>query len=210
MFTGIVKSQGIVHSVTDLPGLRRLTLSAPSSTCLGLEPGASVAVNGACLTATAITATTITFDLIQETLLRTNLGLLKVNDATHLERSLKVGDEIGGHLLSGHIDTTATILSIQTPANNYILTLSLPANYSSYTFPKGYIAIDGVSLTIVSVDRLASTFTVHLIPETLRATHLSALKPGGLVNIEIDRNTQVTVDTVNRILAEKQNNEKIS
>lgn len=200
MFTGIVKCCARVESTIQLPGLLRLTVSAPESHLSDLATGASISINGACLTATHTSPTTVAFDLIQETLNRTNLGTLRPGDNLHLERSLKFGDEIGGHILSGHIDTTGSVTSIENPPNNFILTIQLQAAYSKYLFPKGYIAIDGVSLTIATINKDANTFAVHLIPETLRATHLGALKIKQQVNIEIDRQTQAIVDTVERFI----------
>ncbi len=199
MFTGIVL--GCAEVVTSAPSIdiTRLSIAIPTEWSHGLEIGASVAINGACLTVVAIESGIVSFDLIPETLAKTNLGSLKPKDLVHVERALKVGDEIGGHLLSGHIYGMATLLSRQSGTFSQQITLQVPNEWMVYIQPKGYIAVDGVSLTIVDTMPNA-IFTIQLIPETLKRTTLGQKEIGSRLNIEIDSNTQLIVETVRRFL----------
>jgi riboflavin synthase len=207
MFSGIVGGTGTVVSLERKPGLVTLGIKAPRSLCSNLSIGASVSIDGTCLTITSWTDccpefSVLLFDLIQETLDRTCLNLIKIGSIVNLERSLRTGDEIGGHLVSGHVDCTATIVDITNPENNHIITLAVPPNCIKYIFPKGFIAINGASLTVVDRDRTASTFRVSLIPETLRQTSFSSKRVGDRVNIEIDRQGQAIVDTITAFLTD--------
>lgn len=177
-----------------------MTLAFPAERITGLQHGASVAVDGACLTVTAIDGPHISFDLMGETLAKTTLGGLKEGDRVNIERSASLGDEIGGHLLSGHITGAAEILAIDQPDNNQVVTFRVPLEWMKYIFPKGFIALDGASLTLVDVDKTAGTFTVWLIPETLRITTFGFKKAGDRVNVEIDSRTQTIVDTVQALM----------
>lgn len=200
MFTGIIKGIGTVTKKQELLGLTKFSISLPNSLSQNLELGASIAINGVCLTITYIEnvpeQATVLFDVIQETLNLTNLNSLQENDLVNVERSAKFGDEIGGHLLSGHVFGTGILINIEKSANNCIFTLKCKPEISKYLFKKGYVAIDGASLTIVEVDKKESTFTVHLIPETLRATTFKDKKINDNLNIEIDNQTQIIVDTL--------------
>jgi riboflavin synthase len=131
-----------------------------------------------------------------ETLAATTLGLLQPGDEVTIERSVRYGDEVGGHRVSGHVDTVARIVSVDQPENNYVVTFSVEGPWCRYLFRKGFVALDGASLTIAAVDRVAGAFSVWLIPETLRRTRFGSLKPGDRVNLEVDRETQAVVDTV--------------
>ena len=168
----------------------------------GLETGASVAHNGCCLTVTEINGDQISFDLMKETLRITNLGDVKVGDLVNVERAAKFSDEIGGHLMSGHIMTTAEVSKILTSENNKQIWFKIqdPA-LMKYVLYKGFIGIDGISLTVGEVT--ATRFCVHLIPETLERTTLGKKRLGDRVNIEIDPQTQAVVDTVERVMAAK-------
>ena len=196
MFTGIVKGLLKVHAVHHSPGMVHLEISFPPQFLENLAIGASVAINGVCLTVVSIQGTIVRFDMIQETLDRTNLADLSPGDLVNVERSARFGDEIGGHLLSGHILGQAAIERIENPANNHIVTFKAPPAAIDYLFPKGYIALDGVSLTLVTVDRANETFSVHLIPETLRQTTFGFKKEGSKINVEVDTQTQTIVDTI--------------
>ncbi|KGQ13137.1 Riboflavin synthase alpha chain [Beauveria bassiana D1-5] len=168
-----------------------------------LETGASVAHNGCCLTVTAIDGNRVSFDLMKETLRITNLGELNVGDSVNVERAAKFNDEIGGHLMSGHIMTTAEISKILTSENNRQIWFKIQdKTLMKYILYKGYVGIDGISLTVGEVT--ATRFCVHLIPETLERTTLGAKKLGQRVNIEIDPQTQAIVDTVERVLASRE------
>ncbi len=147
---------------------------------------------------TALEKDVISFDLMKETLRVTNLGNLKVGDSVNLERAARFGDEIGGHLMSGHVICQAEIVKILTSENNRQIWFKMPDALMKYVLYKGFIGIDGISLTIGEVSK--GRFCVHLIPETLERTTLGAKRLGDSVNIEIDPQTQAIVDTVERVL----------
>lgn len=203
MFTGIVKGLGRIEGLQRRPGLVSFDILLPEGAEQGLEIGASVAVDGVCLTVTSFDARRATFDVMQETLARTTLGDLEQGDPVNIERAAREGAEIGGHPLSGHIDCVARIIDVQTPENNRVLTFEVPTPWIRYVFAKGYIGLNGCSLTVAAVDRKSSTFTVWLIPETLRLTTFGAKARGAGINMEIERSTQVTVDTIRDFLEER-------
>ena len=180
---------------------RTHTVELPEDMAGGLQTGASVAHNGCCLTVTETDGRTARFDLMAETLDKTNLGRLKAGDLVNLERAARFGDEIGGHLMSGHITATTEILRIERTEHNTTMHFALPAALKPYILPKGFVGLDGCSLTIGSVG--VDSFCVHLIPETLRRTLFGTRQAGDTVNLEIDPQTQAVVDTVSRILAAK-------
>ncbi|MBL1377334.1 riboflavin synthase subunit alpha [Zobellella iuensis] len=199
MFTGIVQGQGTVLEIIDKADFRTHVVRLPAALLPGLEPGASVAHNGCCLTVTRIEGDRVSFDLMAETLRVTNLGRLRTGDSVNLERAARFGDEIGGHAMSGHIMAQGELLERVERDTNTCLWFALPAGLAKYVFTKGYIGIDGISLTLGEVK--ADRFAVHLIPETLARTNLGTILPGDRVNIEIDPQTQAIVDTVERVLA---------
>ncbi|WP_116474532.1 riboflavin synthase subunit alpha [Zobellella maritima] len=201
MFTGIVQGMGTLLEIIEKTDFRTHVVALPADMLPGLALGASVAHNGCCLTVTHIEEDRISFDLMQETLRVTNLGQLKVGDSVNLERAARFGDEIGGHAMSGHIMGISRLLEIQDSSHNRTLWFELPTDLSKYLFTKGYIGIDGISLTIGQVR--ADRFAVHLIPETLQRTNLGQIQQGDRVNIEIDPQTQAIVDTVERVMASK-------
>jgi riboflavin synthase len=200
MFTGIVQGTAEVIGIIEKDRFRTHTIQLPSSALKGLTPGASVAHNGCCLTVTRIDGDRVDFDLMQETLRATNLGSLKVGDRVNYERAARFGDEIGGHVMSGHILCTAKVVTVETSPNNHRIVFRLPETWCKYLFTKGYIGIDGISLTISEV--AGNEFDVNLIPETLQRTNIGSREVGDRVNIEIDPQTQAIVDTVERILPE--------
>lgn len=202
MFSGIV--QGLVKVVQKITREGGVTFVLDlGSLTKDVKIGASVAVSGVCLTVVKIDGNLLSFDLMQETLDKTTLGDLKEGDGANVERSVKFGDEIGGHRVSGHVTGVATIVNIETPPNNMIVTLQGNAAWMDAIMPKGFIAIDGCSLTVVDVKD--DTFTVHLIPETLRVTTFGAKGVGDRVNIELDPETVTIVETVKRILQSQKN-----
>jgi riboflavin synthase len=200
MFSGIVKQKSQITNVETREGLVRLFVRL-GAYATELQKGASVSIEGVCLTATEMTDGVVAFDVMQETLDKTTLGALKVGDLVNTERSIRVGDEIGGHRVSGHITGTAEIMKVETPPNNRILTFRVPAAWMEYILPKGFIALDGCSLTIVDVG--PDWFTVHLIPETLAITTFGTKTVGDRVNLELDPETQTIVETVKRVLASR-------
>ena len=202
MFTGIVQDLVSVQAIEDKGDLIHLTLDLGELTDK-LALGASVAVNGTCLTVTRVDQGSATFDVITETLRTTNLGKLLVGDLVNVERSYHVGDEIGGHIISGHVTTTAPLEVKQVEGNDHVLRFRLDEQWLKYVFHKGFIGLDGASITVSSINRDESWFEVSLIPETLARTTLGRLAHGDEINIEVDAQTVTTVDTVERVLAER-------
>lgn len=201
MFTGIVQGTAEIISITKKQDFQTHVIRMPANLLSNVELGASVAHNGCCLTVTDINDDLWSFDLMQETLNVTNLGLLKEGDVVNVERAAKFGDEIGGHSMSGHIMCTAEVSNVVTSENNHQIWFTLPQAQMKYVFTKGYIGIDGISLTIGDV--VENRFNVNLIPETLQRTNLKSRVIGDVINIEIDPQTQAIVDTVERVMAAK-------
>lgn len=202
MFTGIVQGTGLVVAIEEKSNFRTHVVELPIDMLPELALGASVAHNGCCLTVTHIEGNRVSFDLMKETLRLTNLGDINVGDKVNLERAAKFSDEIGGHLMSGHIICTAEIAKIYTSENNRQIWFRMPSeDLMKYVLHKGFIGIDGISLTIGEV--VGNRFCVHLIPETLSRTTLGKKRLGHRVNIEIDPQTQAVVDTVERVLAQR-------
>ena len=201
MFTGIVQGTAEVVEILSKEDFRTHVLRMPPAQLEGLAPGASVAHNGCCLTVTRVEGDRVSFDLMQETLRLTNLGRLSVGERVNVERAARFGDEIGGHQMSGHIIATAEVTRVIESENNRKLWFRLPERLGKYLFEKGYIGIDGISLTVGEVK--GCEFDVNLIPETLARTNISTRQPGDLVNVEIDPQTQTIVDTVERVLADR-------
>jgi riboflavin synthase len=199
MFTGIIGGIGKLTKVNALPGLSRLTISIDSGLLFDLQIGASIAINGACLTVVEFSKQTVSFDVIRETLDKTNLKFLNEGDLVNFERAARFGDEIGGHVLSGHIFGTAMIHAIEQSENNCIVSFKCPVSWSKYLIPKGYIALNGASLTLVDVDHTKGHFSVHLIPETLAKTTFSKKRVDDPINVEFDTQTQTIVDTIERL-----------
>ncbi|MGP9679675.1 riboflavin synthase subunit alpha [Halomonas sp. AOP27-A1-41] len=207
MFTGIVQGTASIVEVHKLDAFRTHVVALPPEMREGLEIGASVAHNGVCLTVTAIEGDNVSFDLMRETLRLTNLGALEPGGRVNIERAARFGDEIGGHSMSGHIICMANVVAIEEAPNNRRLWFSLPDTIGRFVFEKGYVGVDGISLTVGDVRRAADDsgieFSVNLIPETLSRTMLKERLPGDKVNIEIDPQTQVIVETVERVLAKR-------
>ncbi|MFA7555228.1 MAG: riboflavin synthase subunit alpha [Spongiibacteraceae bacterium] len=200
MFTGIVQGCFPLFAVERKPGLYSLTLELPANLLEGLAIGASVAIDGVCLTVTAIEQPKVYFDIMQQTLSLTTLGALKTGDSVNVERSAKQGVEIGGHVISGHVDGCAEVVNIEQPENNCFITYRVPAEKMKYIFPKGFIGLNGCSLTVADVDKASNTFKVCFIPETLRVTTHGMKPVGALINFEVDRQTQAIVETVENFL----------
>ncbi|MDH5784139.1 MAG: riboflavin synthase subunit alpha [Chromatiales bacterium] len=203
MFTGIVQGTAEVVQIDEREKFRTHVVRLPEALLPGLAPGASVAHNGCCLTVVKIDGDSVSFDLMQETLKVTNLGELKVGGVVNVERAARFGDEIGGHAMSGHILTTAEVTKVIESPNNHQIWFRLPQQWMKYVFTKGYIGIDGISLTIGDVE--GNEFNVNLIPETLQRTNIGTRKTGDRINIEIDPQTQAIVDTVERVMGEREN-----
>ena len=195
MFTGIVQGTGKIVDVIQGETIKSFKIEVPNTDAL--EIGASISVDGVCLTATSIENNVVSFDVIQETLNRTTLGQLELNEIVNIERSLKFGDEIGGHLLSGHIMATGIVNEKFESGEGLNFSILAPLSIEKYLLEKGYIAIDGISLTIGEINN--SRFNLHIIPETMRKTTIASKQVGDAVNIEIDSTTQTIVSTVERM-----------
>ncbi|MDL2193631.1 riboflavin synthase subunit alpha [Shewanella algae] len=202
MFTGIVQAKCEILAIEKKTGLNTLEVALPPALREGLEIGASVANNGVCLTVTQLADDRAFFDVMEETLAVTNLVGLRVGDKVNIERSLKFGTELGGHILSGHVHTQAQLVHLDISDSHYNMQLEVAEEWLKYIFYKGFIGINGCSLTVGEVK--GNRFMLHLIPETLRLTNLEDYREGDWLNIEIDSQTQTIVDTVERVLAQRQ------
>ncbi|MAJ18575.1 MAG: riboflavin synthase [Euryarchaeota archaeon] len=196
MFTGIVAGISQITAIEDGEEIRSFVVDLAGFD-EGLEVGASVALDGVCMTVVSIEGTVVRFDAIPETLERTTLGGLVAEDWVNVERSLRMGDELGGHILSGHILMTARILQRTERGEGVDLLIENPTEAIPYILEKGYVAVDGMSLTVGEVSE--SSFALHIIPETLRVTTIGEKQVGHSVNIEIDSRTQAVVDTIRRM-----------
>ncbi|MDC0149611.1 riboflavin synthase subunit alpha [Candidatus Poseidoniales archaeon] len=196
MFTGIVAGISQITAIEDGEEIRSFVVDLAGFD-EGLEVGASVALDGVCMTVVSIEGTLVRFDAIPETLERTTLGGLVAEDWVNVERSLRMGDELGGHILSGHILMTARILQRTERGEGIDLLIENPTEAIPYILEKGYVAVDGMSLTVGEVSE--SSFALHIIPETLRVTTIGEKQVGHSVNIEIDSRTQAVVDTIRRM-----------
>ena len=203
MFTGIVQATASIAAVRDQSGLRTFTLDFPPGFCQGLAIGASVAVDGVCLTVTELLSPTqAAFDVMLQSLNVTTLGGYLQGQRVNVERAAKDGVEIGGHPLSGHIDFAATLAGVRMLDHNLVWRVAVPEAFRRYVFAKGYIALHGASLTVSEVNRAEGWFEVWLIPETRRATVFEGKQVGDALNVEIERSTQVMVDTVREAVHE--------
>ena len=199
MFSGIVQGTGKISKIISKKNHITLEISAPKNFNKNLKKGASVSVNGICLTSLDNGKKNLKFDVINETLSKTNIGKARKGSLVNLERSITASTEIGGHLMSGHVHFAGKVEKIITKNTNKDLQIKFPKKYKQYIFEKGYIGVNGCSLTLGKVNN--DSFYVHLIPETLEITNLGDLKKGSLVNIEIDQNTIAIVETVKNSLA---------
>jgi riboflavin synthase len=200
MFTGIVAGMGRISHIEEKEVIR-IVIDFSMVSTEGLVEGASVSVDGVCLTVVEIDGQMISFDVIPETLSLTTLGEKIEGHWVNLERALKVGDELGGHILSGHILGVGEIIERSTGDEHLDILIDCPSDVMKFVQEKGYIAIDGISLTVGQVDE--GGFSLHLIPETLRFTTIGGKGLGEHVNIEVDSMTQTIVSTVERILGER-------
>ena len=200
MFTGIVAASCEVVKIEQGEEVRSIVVDL-SGYDDDLEIGASVAIDGVCMTVVSSIDGHVTFEAIPETLERTTVGLLKQGSRVNIERSLRMGDELGGHILSGHIMSTARILQRTQKGEGIDLLIEHQADTKPYILEKGYVAVDGMSLTVGEVQ--SEGFNLHIIPETLRITTIGAKTEGNLVNIEVDSRTQAVVDTIRSMEVER-------
>ena len=202
MFTGIVQGLGEITHIQDHGGIRRLQVRLPMGSDQGLETGASVAINGVCLTVVGWDQRGVEFDVIDETLRLTNLGDLKVGHVVNVERAARFGDEIGGHVLSGHIHGRAQVTEVVETDANLAVWWAVPEALKKYVLPKGYVSLNGCSLTVGDTER-DGHLSIHLIPETRELTTFGRVTVGDSLNLEIDYQTQAIVDTVERVLEQR-------
>ena len=185
MFSGLISHQGRIVSITgDLERGITLVVEAPAAIAEGVGEKDSVAVNGACLTVVAVDATTMRFDVVPETVTRTTTGELTAGDTVNLELSLRLGDRLGGHLVYAHVDSTAAIISKLNEGQGHRLIVETPTSIAGFIVEKGYITVDGVSLTVAAV--APGRFAIALIPETAKRTTLGPKGAGDRVNLEVD------------------------
>jgi riboflavin synthase len=201
MFTGIVYGSFRIESLEMKTGLMTITVLFDEIFLQDLKIGASVALDGVCLTVTEILENSVRFDIMIETLRLTTLQFLKVGSLVNVERSCRLGEEIGGHLCSGHVSGMVSIVRVEEPENNKSVTVKIAPEWMRYVVNKGFITLDGCSLTVVNPNREDSTFEVWLIPETLKRTSLGRKGVGDVLNIEFDPMTQYIVETVERIMS---------
>tara|TARA_B100000941_G_C28492136_1_gene548582 strand:- start:775 stop:1389 length:615 start_codon:yes stop_codon:yes gene_type:complete len=199
MFSGIVQGKGKILKIVSKKNHISLEISAPKNFNKRLKKGASISVNGICLTSLDDGEKSLKFDVINETLSKTNISKASKGSIVNLERSITASTEIGGHLMSGHIHFAGKVEKVLTKNTNKDVQIKFPKKYKEYIFEKGYIGVNGCSLTLGKINN--NSFFVHLIPETLSVTNLNTLKKGSQVNIEIDQNTIAIVETVKNSLA---------
>lgn len=203
MFTGIVQGKARIVSVSKVDELMRILVLFPDDFLKGITAGASISLNGCCLTVTSFTHNEATFDLVPETVARTSFKGVASGSVVNAERSLRFGDEVGGHILSGHVETTARISENIRFDHSRVMSFAIGKEWMKFLFEKGYVAINGASLTITKVNAEEGVFTVSLIPETLSKTTFGDSSVGDVVNIELDKTTHAIVATVERVLAER-------
>ena len=202
MFTGIVQGIGVVTQLADRKGIRRVQVRMPKGYEEGLATGASIAINGLCLTVVGWDDQGVQFDVIDESLRLSNLSDLREGSLVNIERAAKFGDEIGGHVLSGHIHGLATVIDVVQAEANLAVWVSVPDALSKYVLPKGYVSLNGCSLTVGELVKNGQ-FSIHLIPETRSLTIFGQVRSGDQLNLEIDSQTQAIVDTVERVLDQR-------
>ena len=199
MFSGIVQGTGKVSKITTKKDHITLEISSPKNFNKKLKKGASISVDGVCLTSLDNGKNKLRFDVIEETLKRTNLKTLSKGSLVNLERSINASTEVGGHLMSGHIHFTGKVIKTSFKDSTGDILIKFSSKFKEYIFEKGYIGLNGCSLTLGKVNK--DSFYIHLIPETLSVTNLKNLKKDSLVNVEIDQNTIAIVETVKNTLA---------
>lgn len=200
MYTGIVQGTARVQSIHMSTGHKQIVLTQNAPLFDSVDIGASVSVNGTCLTVTACSSDTATFDISHRTSEITTLKDLSINERVNIERSHRGGEENGGHALYGHVDSTASVVSWQPLGETVTAVFQLDEPTFAYVFKKGFIGLHGCSLTVDSLDEAMLTLTVNLIPQTLALTNLSSLQVGDRVNLEIDQTTRTLVDSLQRTM----------
>ena len=207
MFTGIVQTKLAVAEIKRAEAFATFVFDFPERLLQGLEIGASVAINGTCLTVRTIDKSQVSFDAIGQTLKVTNLGQLEPGSVVNIERAARYGDEIGGHVVSGHVMDQVAVTDVIDSTNNRVVWMQRPATLAPYLLDKGFVSLNGCSLTIAEVEE--ERFAVHLIPETLDVTVFGNIQTGDWVNLEVDAQTQAVVDTVRRLIGDQDGLKKL-
>lgn len=202
MFTGIVQTKLPVYKLVRHADFATFSFNFSTELLAGLKIGASVAINGTCLTVRRIENNIVSFDAIEQTLKVTNLGDLTEGSVANIERAARFGDEIGGHVLSGHIMRRVAVLDVIDTERNRVVWLERPQTLMPFILDKGFVALNGCSLTIAEVE--PTRFSVHLIPETRDVTTFGEIKVGDQINLEVDSQTQAVVETVKQLLSDPQ------
>jgi len=197
MFSGIIQEVGIVKKLSTKNNVQKIQIKCTKGFLENLDIGNSVSVDGVCLTIVKLAEGMLFFDVIEETISRSIITEYQIGTKVNLENSLKYGESVGGHLCSGHVHTKGVIKEVELNGDSKSMLIELDQKWSKYVLEKGYISVNGCSLTIGKVS--GNSFNLHLIPETLRATNLNDLIFGGFINIEIDQNTIAIVDTTERL-----------
>ena len=197
MFSGIIQEIGIVKKISTKNNVQKIQIKCTKGFLENLDIGNSVSVDGVCLTIVKFAEGMLFFDVIAETISRSIITEYKIGTKVNLENSLKYGESVGGHLCSGHVHTKGVIKEVELNGDSKSMLIELDQKWFKYVLEKGYISVNGCSLTIGKVS--GNSFNLHLIPETLRATNLNDLIFGGFINIEIDQNTIAIVDTTERL-----------
>ncbi|MEI4522071.1 riboflavin synthase subunit alpha [Pseudomonas sp. CCNWLW23] len=198
MYTGIVQAVCPLISVTVNPGHNQMTVNFTEELLDDLKIGASISVEGTCLSVTQIQGTQVSFDAMTATLERTNIRYFQSGQLLNIERAMKINAEVGGHLMGGHIATTAVLTELSITDSCSFVKFCIPANWSKYVFPRGFIGVNGCSLTVADME--GDMVTIYLIPETLRRTTFPFYKVGDFLNIEVEQQTLVLVDVVERTI----------
>jgi riboflavin synthase len=202
MYTGIIQEVGTITNVAKRANTHGISIRASSDFLTDLRVGNSISVDGVCHTVTDVSPSGVRIDSGYETLTTTTMASAEDGHQVHLERSVRHGQEVGGHTVSGHVDGTAEVIAVSSVGECLVVQLRVPATLIRYVFNKGFIAVHGASLTVNNLRRDAAQFEVCLVPETLAKTTFSSARVGTRFNIEIDRAAQVVVDTISTALRE--------
>ncbi len=200
MYSGIAQAVVPIVSRAAGDGSTRYVVRLPERLAEGLQVGGSVSVDGVCLTATGIEAGLVSFDVSDGTLAVTNLGDREAGQRVNIERSLRAGDENGGHNVTGHVSGTARVAAINTGAGATALRLAIPEAHRRYVFTRGFLAVNGCSLTVAEIDEDGGDVTINLIPETIRQTSFADYRVGDRINYEVELQTRIMVDTIERCI----------
>lgn len=201
MYMGLVQEVGTITYIHKREGVIGLKIKASTRFIEDLQVGGSISVNGVCLTATKVSTAEVCVDVTDATKSMTNLCFLTSNSRVNLERSARAGTEIGGHMTAGHVDGTARVTAVRLLGEAMVLSLAVPTEVICYVFVKGFLAINGASLTVASLDIGTNIAIFNIAPETLRQTNFRGVQAGDELNIEVDPISRVLVNTLQRIMS---------